>query len=117
MARTPGSPGPEPSNSAPKISLWERITKGVITEKRSASLIAKLERARATFAQVKCLMLPRDTQIIMGGTVPPGLKLKPYWRVLFPQVHGQIWESKANALAACTRDPHSNLVFADKILH
>jgi len=61
----------------------ERISKGVSTEKQSASLIEKLERSSATFARVKCLVLPRDAGVIVGGSVPPGLKLKPYWRVAF----------------------------------
>jgi len=95
----------------------ELITTGAIKEKQSASLIDRLQASRATFARVTCLVLPSDTQIIVGGGTPSGLKLKPYWQVSFPKFHGQIWESKANALAACTRNPHSNKVFADKILH
>src|SRR5215470_12446502 len=69
----------------------ELITADAIKEKQSASLIDRLQASRATFAQVKCLVLPRDTQIIVGGT-PSGLKLKPYWQVSFPTFHGQIWE-------------------------
>ena len=93
----------------------EREGKGGISEKDASSLITELLNAKATLTRTECVVLPSRTAVIVG--TPKGLKLKPFWLVTFPVAHARIWESRAEGLAACTRDPQNVAIFADSFPH